>query len=83
LSSINLNNYRNQLGFVFQETFLFHGTIKENILLTKPKSEQKELETALKNANVIEFINDLPNGIDSLIGEGGNKLSVLKNNGYK
>lgn len=75
LNEIDLNHYRNQLGFVFQETFLFDGTIKENILIAKPEATKKEVEQALLNANVTEFLNQLPNGINTIIGENGSKLS--------
>lgn len=75
LSTINLNTYRQYLGFVFQESFLFNGSIKENVLLAKPTATANEVETALTNANVTEFSSKLPQGINTIIGEGGSKLS--------
>ena len=75
LSSVNLSHYRQQLGFVFQETFLFNGSIKENVMLAKPDATNLEIETAMNNANVSEFLTDLPDGINSLIGENGSNLS--------
>ena len=75
LNSINLNHYRNQLGFVFQDTFLFNGSIKQNILITNPQASENEITEALKNANAINFVNNLPQKIDTVIGEDGNKLS--------
>jgi ATP-binding cassette, subfamily B, putative efflux pump len=76
ISSINLNNYRQQLGFVFQETYLFNGTIKENILLAKPKASEDEISIAIKNANVTEFLSELKDGINTIVGEDGSKLSA-------
>lgn len=75
LKNLNLNHYRNQLGFVFQETFLFDGTIKENILIAKPNASEQEVNAALEKANVLEFLNQQPNGVNTLIGENGSKLS--------
>lgn len=75
LNNINLNHYRSQLGFVFQETFLFDGTIKENILIAKPNASEHEIKDALEKANVNEFLDQQPKGINTLIGENGSKLS--------
>jgi ABC-type bacteriocin/lantibiotic exporter with double-glycine peptidase domain len=76
LSSLNISHYRKQLGFVFQETYLFNGTIKENILLSNPFASDQELNKAMDSANVSEFLPDLPDGVNTIVGENGNKLSA-------
>jgi ABC-type bacteriocin/lantibiotic exporter with double-glycine peptidase domain len=75
LNLINLKSYRQQLGFVFQETYLFNGSIKDNILLAAPNATDSELNDALQQANTFEFIDELSNGIHTNIGENGIKLS--------
>ncbi|MCB0401861.1 MAG: ABC transporter ATP-binding protein [Flavobacteriales bacterium] len=75
LKTLDMTHYRKQIGFVFQETFLFNGSIKENIRIAKPEASDQEIEKALHNANAMEFISKLPDGIQSYIGEGGSKLS--------
>jgi ABC-type multidrug transport system fused ATPase/permease subunit len=55
--------------------FLFHGTVRENILFGNPKALEEEIQNAAKIANAHEFITQLPNGYDTLIGERGVKLS--------
>ena len=75
LSNLNLKSYRQQLGFVFQETYLFNSTIKDNVMLSFPKATDAELNDALDKANALEFINKLSHGIYTIIGENGIKLS--------
>jgi subfamily B ATP-binding cassette protein MsbA len=75
LSTIKLDNYRQNLGVVLQDDFLFEGSIKENILFARPAASQAELSEVLESANVAEFIERMPNGIDTIIGERGVKLS--------
>ncbi|MDF1672833.1 MAG: ABC transporter ATP-binding protein [Vicingaceae bacterium] len=75
LKTIHLNHYRNQLGFVFQDTFLFNDSIKQNILIANPNASEHEIKEALKNANATQFINELPKNINTIIGENGSKLS--------
>lgn len=75
LKTIHLNHYRGQLGFVFQDTFLFNDSIKQNILIANPNASEDEIKEALKNANAIQFINELPKNINTIIGENGSKLS--------
>ncbi|MDQ1251447.1 MAG: ATP-binding cassette, subfamily bacterial CydD [Euryarchaeota archaeon] len=62
-------------SIVSQDTYLFHGTVKENLLLAKPGATQAEIEKASCNASAHEFISSLPNGYDTIIGERGIKLS--------
>ena len=66
---------RSQIGLVPQETFLFNGTIGENIVYGKLDATQAELEAAAKAANIYDFILSLPDGFDTLVGERGLRLS--------
>lgn len=66
---------RSQVSIVLQDVFLFHGTAKENILFARPQASDAELYAAAKAANAHEFIDTLPRGYDTLIGERGVKLS--------
>jgi ATP-binding cassette subfamily B protein len=66
---------RESIAYVPQETSLFHRTIAENIAYAKPDATQAEIERAAKLANAHEFIKDLPNGYETLVGERGIKLS--------
>ena len=75
LSKVDLRSYRNQLGVVLQDDFLYEGTIRENILFPRPDAAENELEQAIKGAYVNEFTDRFEKGIDTLIGERGVKLS--------
>lgn len=75
LSKVKLTSFRNRLGVVLQDDFLFEGTIKENILFPHPNANQAELENAVKAAYVNEFTDRFEHGLDTLIGERGVKLS--------
>ena len=75
LAKVNLESFRSQLGVVLQDDFLFEGTIKENILFARPSASKKELLESVKNAYVDEFTNRFDDGLDTLIGERGVKLS--------
>ncbi|HEY4797861.1 MAG TPA: ABC transporter ATP-binding protein, partial [Bacteroidia bacterium] len=75
LSKIHLSSYRNQLGVVLQDDFLFQGTIRENILFPRPDSSESQLMNAVKAAYVNEFTDRFENGLDTVIGERGVKLS--------
>ncbi len=72
---VKLNSLRENIGIVQQEVFLFTGTIRENILFGKVDATEEELVRAAKMANIHEFINTLPEGYDTYIGERGVKLS--------
>lgn len=75
LSKVSLASYRQHLGVVLQDDFLFQGTIRENILFPRPNSTQEELDYAVKSAYVNEFTDRFENGLDTVIGERGVKLS--------
>jgi ATP-binding cassette subfamily B protein len=67
---------RNATGFVSQESFLFNGTIRENLLFGRPDAREPEIWSALRAANAAEFVSQLPQGLDATVGERGIRLSV-------
>ena len=75
LSTVKLSSYRKRLGVVLQDDFLFEGTIKQNILFSKPEANNEELLEAIEAANVHEFTDRFEHGIETVIGERGVKLS--------
>ncbi|WP_456459476.1 ABC transporter ATP-binding protein [Reichenbachiella sp.] len=75
LSTMTLSSYRNQLGVVLQDDFLFEGTIRENILFPRPDATEEQLLQAVKAAHVQEFTDRFEDGLDTVIGERGVKLS--------
>lgn len=75
LSKVKLSSYRKKLGVVLQDDFLFEGSIKDNILFSKPNASKKQLDNAAIAASVNEFTDRFEDGIDTLIGERGVKLS--------
>jgi ABC-type multidrug transport system fused ATPase/permease subunit len=75
LSAIRLSSYRQQLGVVLQETFLFDGTIRENILFSRPNATEDQLMEACRIARVDEFADRFPEDYDTIVGERGVKLS--------
>ena len=70
-----LESLRHQVAFVFQDNFLFAGTIRQNILFGKEDATEEEIQLALKSAYLDEFVQSLPNGLDTEIGERGVTLS--------
>ena len=75
LSKVNLSSYRQHLGVVLQDEFLFEGTIKENIMFPRPNATEAQLLNAVDAAYVNEFTDRFEDGLDTLIGERGVKLS--------
>ena len=75
LSKVNLNSFRQHLGVVLQDDFLFEGTIRQNILFPRPDASEERLQQAVKAAYVDEFTDRFDEGLDTLIGERGIKLS--------
>jgi len=75
LKEFNLHNIRKQIGIVPQDTFLFGGTISENIAYGKIDSTKEEIVEAAKQANADEFINSFKDGYNTLVGERGIQLS--------
>jgi len=75
LSTVQIGSYRSQLGVVLQETFLFDGTIRENILFSRPDATHEQLMEACRIARVDEFAERFEEGYDTIVGERGVKLS--------
>jgi len=75
IKTLTKHSLRHLIGLVTQDSILFNDSIKNNILLGKEDSGDSEVIKALKIANAWEFVKDLPNGIDTNIGDSGNKLS--------
>ena len=72
---VTFKSLREQIGLVPQETVLFNATIKENILYGRLDATDAEVYEAAKAANVLEFVEKLPNGLDTVVGERGSSLS--------
>ena len=66
---------RRQLGVVLQQSFLFNGTIAENIAMARPRASREEIRQAAELAGVMEFVKDMPKGLDTIVGERGSNLS--------
>jgi ATP-binding cassette subfamily B protein/subfamily B ATP-binding cassette protein MsbA len=75
IREISLQSLRQQISIVLQDVFLFHGTARENILFGRTGATEEEVVAAAKIANAHDFIMDLPDGYDTIIGERGVKLS--------
>jgi len=75
IRDIRLRSYRKLLGIVQQETFLFDGTVTENISYARPNATFEEVEAAARAAHAHDFVSRLPDGYDTLVGERGLKLS--------
>ncbi len=75
IKDMKLESLRGLMGLVTQDSILFNDTIKNNILLGKENATDEEVIEALKIANAYEFVMNLPNGIETNIGDAGNKLS--------
>jgi subfamily B ATP-binding cassette protein MsbA len=75
LSTVKLDSYRRQLGVVLQETFLFDGTIRENVAFARPEASEEEIMAACRIARVDEFAETFEKQYDTVVGERGVKLS--------
>lgn len=75
IREFTLKSLRQNIAIVFQDNFLFSGTIRENIMMGNPNATEKDLEDACKNACLDEFLSKLPKGVDTAIGERGILLS--------
>ncbi|MFZ1085625.1 MAG: ABC transporter ATP-binding protein [Terracidiphilus sp.] len=75
LAHVDLNTFRTQLGVVLQESFLFDGTIRENILFSRPNATEEEFRFACRTARVDEFAERYEEAYETIVGERGVKLS--------
>jgi subfamily B ATP-binding cassette protein MsbA len=75
LSTVRLDSYRRHLGVVLQETFLFDGSIRDNVSFSRPDATNAEVEKACELAHVSEFALDFPDGYETIVGERGVRLS--------
>jgi ABC-type multidrug transport system fused ATPase/permease subunit len=76
IRDLSRKTVRQITGFVSQESFLFNGTVRENLLFGKPDAQDSEIEAALRAAHAYEFVSKLSKGLDSSVGERGVRLSV-------
>ncbi|MBS1762296.1 MAG: ABC transporter ATP-binding protein [Bacteroidetes bacterium] len=74
-NEISYDDFRKQIGFVTQDTNLFSGTIRENLLFVNPSASEEQLRSALTKAAAFNILQRAENGLDTVIGEGGLKLS--------
>ena len=72
---LTLHSLRDKIGVVTQETYLFQGTIRDNLLYAKPDATEEEMLAACGKANILDFIQRQPEGLDTLVGNRGLKLS--------
>lgn len=75
IRNLEIDSLRNNISFVFQDNFLFSGTIKENILMGRKDASVEEIQNVIKMAHLDEFLSTLENGIDTYVGERGTSLS--------
>jgi ATP-binding cassette subfamily B protein len=75
LRNVTQKSLVSAIGMVTQETYLFHDTIKANLLYAKPQATQEEIEAACQAANIHDFIDSLPDGYETVVGERGYRLS--------
>lgn len=75
LSGVTLDSWRRRIGYVSQEAYLFHGTVAENIRLGSPGAGEDDIRRAARLAGAAEFIEALPEGYETLVGDRGMKLS--------
>lgn len=75
LNEIGVKNWRNSIAYMTQERFLFHDSIRNNLQWAAPESSESDMWLALEQANAKEYIESLPNGIDTIVGDRGIRLS--------
>ncbi len=75
LQDVTLSSLSQQIGMVTQETYLFHDTVRVNLLYGRPDATQSEAEAAARAANIHDFVKELPSGYDTIVGERGYRLS--------
>lgn len=75
IKSVKQTDLRSKISYVPQEPLLFHASVKDNVLLSRPESTNEEIVQALKQAHAWDFVKQLSKGVDSIVGERGVKLS--------
>ena len=75
MAEVDIRNWRRMVGYIPQETLLLHDTVFNNVCLGDQELTEADVESALKAAGALEFINSMPQGIHSIVGERGSKLS--------
>jgi ATP-binding cassette subfamily C protein len=75
LAGSRLHAWRQSIGYVPQETFLFHDTVRANLLWARPEATESEVRAALRAAAAAEFVSQLPDGLDTVTGDRGVRLS--------
>jgi ATP-binding cassette, subfamily C, bacterial len=75
LGSNRILSWRNQIGYVAQDTFLFHDTVRANLLWACPEANDEEIKSALRSAAAEEFVSELPEGMETVLGDRGVRLS--------
>ncbi len=75
IRDLTLDSLRRQVGYVTQETFLFHTSVRENMLIARPDATEDEIRDACESASVMDVIDALPEGLDTIVGERGYRLS--------
>ena len=75
VKDLTLHSLRDEVGVVTQETYLFNGTVRENLLYAKPEATEEEMIDACQKANIWDFISRQPEGLDTMVGNRGLKLS--------
>ena len=75
IRDFTLSSLRKNISMVFQDNFLFSGTIRENIMMGNPNATESELQAAIESAHLQDMIENLPDGLDSMLGERGTTLS--------
>ena len=75
LKRLDISSFRRRLGIVSQDTFLFNTTVRENLIYGRPEATDSEIRDAMERANAHEFIDALPDGLETLIGDRGVMLS--------
>ncbi|MVP01982.1 ABC transporter ATP-binding protein [Paenibacillus lutrae] len=75
VKKVSLESLRRQIAYVTQESFLFHATVRDNLLFAKEDATEDELDDACRKAYIYEFVQSLPHGYDNMVGERGHRLS--------
>jgi ATP-binding cassette subfamily B protein len=75
IRELTLESLSSHMGVVFQDTFLFHASVRDNLLYARPEASQQELDGAARAAHIHHFVESLPDGYDTIVGERGHRLS--------